>query len=472
MPNDLVSFNGVDAETGEYLTPPTPLPGLARELRAARAGGPHLDELRRRHRDDEDHLGIMYGRDPQDLGSAGWGLVVAEDTDPAVLTALEPLIELRREQAGELYKTLLVRPDEGKDAFLRRYGMGPAPADPRKVPYYLLLVGGPAQIPFSFQYQLDVSYAVGRVEFDSTEEYARYATAAVAAERPAADDSQPVHFFAPRNPGDTPTALSASRLAQPLAAELRELAPGRPVTEDVGESATLRRLQHVLEDVAAPVLFTASHGVGAGGDRQREIQGALLCQDWPGPLAARREVTEDQYLTGAHIRSDRPVRPRVVFSFACYGAGTPSISDFSDGPAGPRPTLAAESFVARLPQRLLANPAGGALAFVGHVDRAWSCSFLWKGIDPQVTSFVSTMLALLGGCRLGWAMESLNSRYAEVATVLTTCIDEYHRYGKAVDDAELVGLWTAHNDARSYVVFGDPAVRAVAAPLPGQPAGS
>jgi hypothetical protein len=489
MPDDLVTFNGVDADTGDYLTPPAPLPGVASEIRGGPAAGPHLDELRRRRRDDEDSLGIMFGRDPQNLGSAGWGLVVPDPVDPAVLEALEPLLALRREQAGSLFKQLAVHPGESKDAFLRRYDMTPGPADPRRVPYYLLIVGGPTQIPFAFQYQLDVAYGVGRVHFDSPDDYARYAAtvaaaerpAGAAAERPAGAGPEPVHVFAVRNPGDTPTALSAARLAQPLAAELRELAAGQAVTEDVGEAATRQRLQDLLEQRASPILFTASHGLGAGGgadgDRQREIQGALLCQDWPGPLAASRAVTEDHYLAGAHICRDRPVRPRVMFSFACYGAGTPSISDFSDGGSGPRSRLAAESFVARLPQRLLANPAGGALAFVGHVDRAWSYSFLWKGIDPQITSFASTMLALARGSRLGWAMESLNSRYAEVATELTSRMDENRRYGKAIDDAELVGLWTAHNDARSYVVFGDPAVRAVAPPAPavpppGRPAGA
>jgi hypothetical protein len=467
MAEPTLVFNGIDAATGGYLTPPMSLADLAEAIRGERPAGSHLRELQRRRRDDEEHLGVMYGRDPNEIGSAAWGLVVPHDLDGAVLEALEPLLALRREQAGDLYKQLVVEPGEDKDRFLRRHGMSPSPADPRKVPYYLLLVGGPEQIPFSFQYQLDVSYAVGRLDFDTPEEYGSYAAAVVAAEAAElAPADRRVHLFGVRNPGDTPTALSAARLVAPLADELRELAPGWVVTTDLGPPATKQRLLDLLaREDAPPVLFTASHGVGAAGAEQRETQGALLCQDWPGPLAQAGRLSEDHYLAGHDIARDRPARPRVVFSFACFGAGTPQVSDFADGAAAPRPVLTERSFVARLPQRLLGNPAGGILAFVGHVDRAWSCSFLWQGIDPQITAFTSAMLALLDGVRLGHAMEDLSSRYAELSTELTSRLDESRRTGRVVDDQALVGLWTANNDARGYLILGDPAVR-VTSPAP------
>jgi hypothetical protein len=217
-------------------------------------------------------------------------------------------------------------------------------------------------------------------------------------------------------------------------------------------------LEDLLTGPHAPdLLFTASHGLG-GKAAHRDLAGALLCQDWPGPLTARGPVDEGQYLAAHHLAAGTPVRPKVVFSFACFGAGTPHVSDYPGGPDGGG-ELAVTGFTARLPQRLLGSPAGGALAFVGHVDRAWSCSFLWKGLTAQVTPFHSTLLALMDGARLGSAMESLSSRYAEIATELTRRMDGFRRYGKRLDDADLVGLWTATHDARAYVVLGDPAVR-------------
>jgi hypothetical protein len=465
MTNEKLFFNGIDIDTGGYLTPPISLADLASEIRAERYGGEHLNELRQRYQDDEEHLGVMYGRDPNDIGSAAWGLVIPRDMEKEVLDALEPLVALRREQAGDLYKCLTVEPEETKDGFLRRYGMGPSQADPRKVPYYLLIVGGPDRISFSFQYQLDVSYAVGRIDFDTPGEYASYAAAVVEAEAgKVRSPRRRAHFFGVQNPGDTPTALSSSRLVQPLAGEWRQV-PGWQITDDIGTPTTKQRLYDLLTGDAGPaVLFTASHGVSASGERQREVQGALLCQDWLGPMKKAGRIGEEHYLAGWDIPFDQPLLPQVIFAFACYAGGTPRITDFADTARAARHVLAGQSFVARLPQRLLGNPAGGALAFVGHVDRAWSCSFLWQGTDPQITAFTSTLLALLDGVRLGSAMEAMNSRYAELSTELTSRIDQYRKFGRVVDDHELVGLWTGNNDARSYVLLGDPAVRLTTIP--------
>lgn len=41
---------------------------------------------------------------------------------------------------------------------------------------------------------------------------------------------------------------------------------------------------------------------------------------------------------------------------------------------------------------------------------------------------------------------------------LSTELEEL-KFGAVSDDVELSGLWTARNDARSYIILGDPAVR-------------
>ncbi|MBP2326566.1 hypothetical protein JOF56_006951 [Kibdelosporangium banguiense] len=432
---DLVEFNGIDADTGGYLFPGRSLDELVAAVRSQDTASPFLRAMCYRHDLAEANYGVAsFADDRDDLGQTGWGVLSAQDADPRVLDALRPLLDLRKSQAGSYYREFVVSPGDDASTFLRRHGMGPDPADPRKVPYYLLIVGPPTEVPFTFQYLLDVQYAVGRIDFDSVAEYEAYALAVCEAE--ARDSAKlPVHLFGTCNPGDRPTKLSSTQLLEPLARELIELAPGIQVTKDIGEQATKDRLSELISGGPA-VLFTASHGLGRANGEARDIQGALVCQDWPGPLAANG-ILPGHYYSGTDVTG--PVAPRVVFSFACYSAGFPT-----------------EPYVARLPQRLLAH---GALAFVGHIDRAWGYSFLWSGSSAHITAMMSCVLAIHKGRRIGNAMEDLNIRWGTIAATLTVRLEEL-KERKNVDERELAWLWTASSDARNYVLLGDPAVRA------------
>lgn len=464
------SFNGINGATGQYLMSDFGVQDISKVIRGEQLDAEHLAELKWSHqRATTAHYGVREGIDVTDLAQAGWGVIFGSDSDPAIHEALQPLLEHRRRQISgkdpSRYREFAGREGyhsgEAKQQFLARHGVGPGPVDPKRMPYYLLLVGDPESIPFRFQYQLDVQYAVGRIHFDTLGEYAQYARSVVEAEQSLVKRPQRAIFFGVQNPGDRATKLSVNHLVKPLADSLEILQPSWNIRTCLAEEATKASLASIFSGSQQPsLLFTASHGMGFpnGDSRQLAHQGALLCQDWPGPFGHRGPIPEKFYFPGDDLSSEAEVAGLIAFFFACYGAGTPQRDDFAHQVYRQPVALAPSAFVAKLPQRLLGHPKGGALAVVGHVERAWGCSFLWPGVGRQVTVFEDVLTRIMSGHPIGSALEPMNERYAELSSDLSQELEEIS-FGKTPDDLALAGIWTANNDARSYIILGDPAVR-------------
>jgi hypothetical protein len=459
--------NGIRAKTGLSVAPSsTLLSGANRTLKPL-----HSYVAGLRLFSEKDHLGVLGGVDPENLAQAGWGVIFPEVSDHNIQKALDPLLRLRKEQTNGLFKVF-----DGAEGYIkndtanawlarppRRLRM--ESVDPsRGVPFYLLLVGSPEQIPFEFQFDLDLFWAVGRMHFQEDDGYTQYAKSIVRYETSCAKSrAREVtiwctdHDDKESNEGEGAASLFKRQVACPLAFGTDSRAPlgqGQDfkVHSIIGRDATKKNLLAELSGDsghAPAVLFTGSHGAEFDPDDSdlEHLQGALVCQDWESG-----EVSPEQMLAAADITPDAHIHGLIFFCFACFSAGWTEFLDVGSS----RIRLASKPGISKLAEALLSHPTGGALAFLGHVNRAWSYSFD-TGEGPQTQGFEDVLQRLMMGQRIGQATDQFTMRWAGLATRILALTPKAYHSREA--NEELSVVWAAYDDARNYIVIGDPAVK-------------
>lgn len=480
---------GVMADTGETLgeIDEDSLDDLIRERK-------RFDEVSREAIDTKSkkHLGTDDSvEDPSDLSQAGWAVLWGAKATPGIRKALEPLLEIRRRKAGKLFaefggETGYQAPHDGVPgdsaaSWLERKNIELGDVNPRRgVPFYVMIVAPPDDIPFEFQYGLDLFWAVGRLWFDDDDPavqesmFRRYAESVAEYEKPANKPAtaRQLTIFAPRNGNDRAMGLLIDTLARPMMQKTEiddpfGAAAGFRQQAFLENSATADTLETVLRGKAPngtpAVLFTGSHGmVFLPGDvRQEAEQGAVVCQEWKGEGPPKRS----HYFTAKDLPSDARVHGMIHFLFDCYGAGWPRKDTFSRGKKVVR-NVAPKASLARLQQALLSHPNGGALAVIGHVDRAWSSSYRTANGAPRIEGFRSVFDRIMAGKCVGYATDRLNLRWATLSIQLA----EELELEDFADRKALRNKWVVRDDARNYIVFGDPAVKIRTAEMPELPA--
>ena len=332
-----------------------------------------------------------------------------------------------------------------------------------KLPYYLLIVGGPELIPFRFQYELATEYAVGRIAFGDKEGYRAYIEYLISYETGATIPTErEVAFWSPANTEDRATSISSRFLVNPLYDNLDPQVNFQKqifIGDKPGWEANKKNLVGLLNRKKAPaLLFTASHGLGhqiIDSEEKVQLQGALVTQDWE----KGESVTADALFSGEDLTNGANVHGMVHFAFACFGAGTPSKDDYKMDYSTPRlhPYTSQYPFVSHLASQELSN---GALAFIGHVDRTWAFSFIGER-QLHLDGFERAIRNMLLGKRAWPIGHCLRDIYDKALHLSKSLLEDLHdmKFGRNFPPQVIANKWVERNDARAYALIGDPAVR-------------
>jgi hypothetical protein len=325
---------------------------------------------------------------------------------------------------------------------------------------------------------------VGRLAFDDIADYGRYAQAVAEYE---SKDFQPFQrknaaIWVTRN-GDPATAMLSGAICPEFADKDNGLGSQSGFTLDAfihdnaaDKQATKEQLKNILrgniENGPPALFFTGSHGAdfsASDGATQRQRVGSLYTQEWPYGAAP---PGENDLFSATDIPDDAQLQGSMAFLFACYGGGCPAIDNYYLNDDGSPHVIAPAPMVAKLPQALLSR---GVLAVIAHVDMAWAFGFQNTDGTPQVQALRTPLERLMQGNRAGFAADSLSLAWSTLSADLGMKFGNFALRAAAAalgaggaasvgqlntkDATDLANSTIARDDARNYIVLGDPAVR-------------
>ena len=392
--------------------------------------------------------------DATKLSRAGWGVIFAHDADPAIREALRATARShRRAQAAEekehYYQEYSgvrgYRPGESKQQFLARHGAGPGPADPEKVPYYLLLVGDPGGDPVPLP--VPARRAVRRrppALRDRWTDYARYAR-----ERRRGRDRNP---RCPRTaggllrraqrggPGDAVERRSSGQAAR------RRNSPanrrdGRSQTL-LGEEATKARLGRLLGGAETPPSSSppATAWVFRTATRASwRIKARCSARTGPAVAVAACRSRQDFYFAGDDVGDDRPPARADRLPLRLLRRRHAALDDFAHLATGATEWRSPRTPFSRgCRSGCSATPTAARWRWSATSSGPGAIRSSGSGAGEQLEVFEGTLLRLLRRPPLGRAIEFFNERYAELSSDLSNELEEV-KFGKTPDDFELAG---------------------------------
>ena len=401
----------------------------------------------------------------------GWGLVLPDregfgDADKA--NAADAPAAIRRLVAARGDAPVFRYRADVPDGRLRRYyANGKPPADLRlrgtrgvesdaAVPWYLLIVGSPREIPWSFQYRLQTDAFVGRLDLDEPG-LERYVDALLGDWAGSARDSaRPLLWSVDHGARDI-TRLMRKAVAERMRAAFQD--GGFDATLLSDDDASAAALYAALAERSPAFVLTTSHGATFPLDDSAGLAGQLgLPVDCNHALLDAVPLLAQWRPSGA-----------IWYAHACCSAGAGKPSEFAglvEQDSGLGRMLAAVADAgpcsAPLPRALLGgeHPLG---AFIGHVEP----TFDWTLRDPDTgqrmtdSLVIDTLYSTLHAVErppVGMAMDGYYDAVAGPLLDHLDAVEDFNAHvagaGQRARKAKLLAM-----DRLAMVVLGDPTVR-------------